>query len=241
MRPHFERLKKFARTYISTKTFPGIYLTLCLFALLISVCFFAAIAEDVAEGDPLTIIDAQFGAWVHAHPVAAVTFLMRAVSYVHSLWFVAVATLALSTYWWIKRLRDRAFILMSVVFGGMLLNLLLKDIFLRARPRFDPPLLTLTTYSFPSGHTMMATVFYGAIGWFILSRSDSWTSRLLGIALPAIMLPLVGFSRIYLGAHYPSDVLGAIAEGLAWLAFCLIAAETVKRRRDRRTHRGSAR
>lgn len=225
VRPHYsERLKKFGKTHVST--------ILCLVALLIAAALFAAIAEDVAEGDPMTIMDVRFSAWVHAHPAATVTFLMRVVSYIHSLWFVGVATLGLSVYWWIKRLRDWALILLSTVFGGMLLNFLLKDIFLRARPRFDPPVLMLTTYSFPSGHTMTATVFYGALSWFVLSRSDNWISRLFGVALPAIMIPLVGFSRIYLGAHYPSDVLGAIAEGLAWLAFCLIAAQTVKRGTD---------
>ncbi|MEK6336101.1 MAG: phosphatase PAP2 family protein [Acidobacteriota bacterium] len=228
-RPDFERLTRLTQT--STKTFPGIYLTLG--ALLISVCFFAAIAEDVSAGEPLTIIDVRFSAWVHAHQSAALTVVMRLISQVHSLWFVGAAAFVVSVYWWAKRLRDRAFILLAVVFGGMLLNFLLKEIFLRARPRFDPPLPALTTYSFPSGHTLTATVFYGVLGWFIVSRSRNWASRLFGFALAAIMILLVGFSRIYLGAHYPSDVLGAIAEGLAWLAFCLIAAQTVKWRRDR--------
>lgn len=205
---------------------------LCLFALVTSVWFFAAIAEDVAEGDPLTIVDARFSAWLHAHSAASLTFLMRVVSDLHSLWYVGIVTVALSAYWWLKGLRDWVFILMSAVFGGMLLNFILKHVFLRARPQFDPPILTLTTYSFPSGHTLMATVFYGALGWFVLSRSDNWPMRLFAISIPLVMIPLVGFSRIYLGAHYLSDVLAAMAEGLAWLAFCLICAETMKRRRE---------
>jgi membrane-associated phospholipid phosphatase len=119
-------------------------------------------------------------------------------------------------------------IFISAIFGGMLLNQILKHVFLRARPRFDHPILTLTTYSFPSGHTLIATVFYGALAWLILSRSDKWPWRFLAVAIPLIMVPLVGFSRIYLGVHYLSDVLGAMAEGAAWLTFCLIAAEVTK-------------
>lgn len=232
MRPLFERLKKFLKAHVPSKTFPGLYLTLCLFALIISVWFFGAIAEDVAEGDPLTIVDARFSAWLHAHSAASLTFLMRVVGEVHSLWYVSIVTVALSAYWWLKGLRDWVFILMSAVFGGMLLNLILKHAFVRARPQFDHPLLTLTTYSFPSGHTLIATVFYGALGWFVLSRSDAWPMRLFAISIPLTMILLVGFSRIYLGAHYLSDVLAAMAEGLAWLVFCLICAETMKRRRE---------
>jgi membrane-associated phospholipid phosphatase len=214
---------------------------LCLLALVASIWLFGAIAEDVAEGDPLTIVDVRFSAWLQAHSAASVTFLMQLLSALHSLWFVGIMTLALSAYWRIKGLRDWVLILLSAVFGGMLLNFLLKSVFLRARPQFDHPIVTLTTYSFPSGHTMMATVFYGALSWFVLSRSGNWPTRLFAISIPLIMIPLVGFSRIYLGAHYLSDVLGAMAEGLAWLAFCLICAEILKRRRQGKANRAGSR
>ena len=227
-----EKLKRFVQARLSPKGTPGLYLILCLLALITAIWLFGAIAEDVATGDPITIIDVRFSLWLQAHSSASVTALMRVVTELHSLWIVAIVTLALSAYLLIKGLRDWVFILMSAVFGGMLLNLLLKHLFLRARPQFDHPILTLTTYSFPSGHTMMATVFYGALGWFLLSRSGNWPMRLFAISIPLIMTPLVGFSRIYLGAHYLSDVLGAMAEGLAWLALCLVCAETLKRRRE---------
>jgi undecaprenyl-diphosphatase len=140
-------------------------------------------------------------------------------------------TLAVSGYLWIKRVRVWVLTLMLAVFGGMLLNFLLKDVFVRPRPHFDDPLLTLTTYSFPSGHTMMATVFYGTLCALIVSRIVFWRWRVLAIVAAGVMILLVGFSRIYLGAHYLSDVLAAIAEGLAWIAFCLLVVGELERRR----------
>jgi undecaprenyl-diphosphatase len=103
-------------------------------------------------------------------------------------------------------------------------------VFVRQRPHFVDPLLTLTTYSFPSGHTLMATVFYGTLCVLIASHVR-WRWRALAIAVTSFMILLVGVSRIYLGAHYLSDVLAAIAEGLAWLAFSLIAVGELERRR----------
>ncbi|MEP6707762.1 MAG: phosphatase PAP2 family protein, partial [Pyrinomonadaceae bacterium] len=115
-------------------------------------------------------------------------------------------------------------------FGGMLLNVILKNVFHRARPHFDDPILTLTSYGFPSGHTMMATCLYGALGAFAVWKLKAWRWRVLAILAASFMILLVGFSRIYLGAHYLSDVLGAMAEGLVWLAFCLTAVSMIRHR-----------
>jgi len=223
-----KKLLKFLQARLSREGLLGIYLTLAILLLIAASWLFVAIAEDVATGDAITVVDVRFSAWVQAHPMASVILLMRVVSELHSLWLIGIMTVALSAYWWIRGLRDRVLVLMSAVFGGMLLNEILKLVFLRARPQFDHPYLTLTTYSFPSGHTMMATVFYGALAWVGWSRAGNWRTRFLAVSIPVIMTPLVGFSRIYLGAHYLSDVLGAMAEGAAWLTFCLIGAEVIK-------------
>jgi membrane-associated phospholipid phosphatase len=111
----------------------------------------------------------------------------------------------------------------------MLLNTLLKHQFHRARPTVANPIVTLTSYSFPSGHTMAATCLYGALAAFAFSHLSSWRWRVAVISAAAILVSLVAFSRLYLGAHYLSDVLAAMAEGLAWLAFCLIAASLLRR------------
>jgi membrane-associated phospholipid phosphatase len=229
-----EKLKKFWQLRLSPKGFPGLYLTVILLVLVAATWLFGAIAEDVATHDPLTIVDARFNAWLHSHMVDPLTKVMLLISFLHSTLSVTVMTLAVSAYLWTRRLRIWTLTLMLAVFGGMLLNSLLKIVFVRPRPRFDNPILTLTTYSFPSGHTLMATVFYGTLCALALSRASRWQWRALAILGAALLILLVGFSRIYLGVHYLSDVAAAIAEGLAWLAFCLIAVEAIRRRQHRR-------
>lgn len=221
---HLSRdLKKFLKARLSSTESAGLYLTLLLLLLVIAVLVFGAIAEDVFTNDPLTSIDARFSAWLHGHTLPWLTRALLLITLVHSLLSVTVMTLAVGACLWIRRLRVWVLMLMVAVFGGMLLNLILKYVFVRKRPHLGDPLLTLTTYSFPSGHTLMATVFYGTLCGLVVSRAPHWRWRLLAIVVTGLMILLVGFSRIYLGAHYLSDVLAAIAEGLAWLAFCFVA------------------
>jgi undecaprenyl-diphosphatase len=224
---------KFIKARLSSRKSSGLYLTLVLIMLIVAAWIFGAIAEDVVTHDPLTIVDARFSAWLHAHSLNSLTRVMLLITRVHSVLGVTVMTLAVSAFIWTKRLRFWVLKLLLAVFGGMLLNLLLKHVFVRQRPHLDNPLLTLTTYSFPSGHTLMATVFYGTLCVLVGSRVRHWRWRVLAIAVAGFMILLVGFSRIYLGAHYLSDVLAAIAEGLAWLAFSLIAVGELQRRADR--------
>ena len=100
------------------------------------------------------------------------------------------------------------------------------------------PLLVLTTYSFPSGHAMAATVLYGLLAVYAVRHLRQRRSRLLAASVAGVLIVLVSFSRLYLGVHYLSDVVGGIAVGVVWLTLCLTAVETVQRqRRTRQTAR----
>jgi undecaprenyl-diphosphatase len=207
-----------------------LYRSLALFLLIAAAWVFGALAEDVITNDPLTIVDARFSDWLQAHAPGSLTKCLLLITHLHSFTGVTVMTLAVSTYLWIKAQRIWVLRFMLTVFGGMCLNLLLKYVFMRQRPRFEHPLLILTSYSFPSGHTLMATVFYGTLCALTVSRTNHWLWRMVIIALTVLFILVVGFSRIYLGAHYLSDVLAAIAEGVAWLAFCFVLVEELKLR-----------
>jgi membrane-associated phospholipid phosphatase len=227
-----EKLKNLWQSLLSRDGFPGLYLTVSLFLLVLATWLFGAIAEDVATKDPITLVDARFSTWLHVRAFEPLTAFMLLITSLHSGLSVTVMTLAVSAYLWFRRLRIWTGTLMLAVFGGMALNFLLKNLFLRPRPHFNDNILTLTSYSFPSGHTMMATVFYGTLCALALSQVRRWQWRTLAVFGAALLVSLVGLSRIYLGAHFLSDVLAAIAEGLAWLAFCLIAVETIRRRQE---------
>jgi membrane-associated phospholipid phosphatase len=113
-----------------------------------------------------------------------------------------------------------------------LLNRYLKLVFYRPRPHFDDPLLAFTGYSFPSGHTMAATVLYGILAVLLMTKVKRKRFKVLVAISAGLLIALVGFSRMYLGAHYLSDVLGAVAEGLAWMSLCLTAVYSVRRQRN---------
>ena len=125
-----------------------------------------------------------------------------------------------------------ALALMLAVPGGVLLNVGLKHVFGRARPGWADASMALADPGFPSGHTMMATIIYGLLAVYLMPAIAAWRWRFVVAALAAAIILAVALSRVYLGAHYLSDVLGAMAAGLGWTALCLTAAETWRRKRS---------
>jgi undecaprenyl-diphosphatase len=125
------------------------------------------------------------------------------------------------------------------VLGGEVLNLLLKDLFARPRPSFEHPLIVDTSYSFPSGQAMESVVVYGMLAYFVVLASRAWGKRAVSVGGAAMIVLLIGFSRVYLGAHYVSDVVGGFAAGGAWLSAVITAWEAT-RRRDMANRRGQA-
>ncbi|HAF15608.1 MAG TPA: hypothetical protein DHU55_06650 [Blastocatellia bacterium] len=190
------------------------------------------ISEDLINHEPLTVADARLSMWLHTHNSHLWTTVLWIVTSLHSTAAVSCIAVVIGLYLiWRRRPYWLAALWLSV-FGGMLLNKLLKYGFHRARPHFNDPILTLTSYSFPSGHTMMATVLYGVLAAYVVAKTRNIYRRLLVVLTASFLIALVGFSRIYLGAHYLSDVLGAIAEGLAWLSLCLTAVYSVWQQRN---------
>ncbi|MDQ3797190.1 MAG: bifunctional DedA family/phosphatase PAP2 family protein [Pseudomonadota bacterium] len=218
----------FIHTRFSPGSYLGLHLTLGTLALSVSAWLFGGIAEDVVTGDPLTVVDIQVAAWLHAHtdpPVIAVMSFISSLGSIPVVSAIAVIT-ALLLGW--RRHWYRLLSLALTVPGGILLNILLKYAFHRLRPTFENPIVVLTSYSFPSTHTMAATVLYGALATFAVGFLKEWRWRTLVVLATILLVALIGFSRMYLGVHYLSDVLAAIAEGVAWLALCLTGVRTVQ-------------
>lgn len=199
-------------------------------ALIAAGCLFALIAANIATGDPLAILDARIADWLHRHKVPALTLLMLGVTHAHAPLPLCIYAFAIAVV--PVRRREWHWLLMLglAVPVGLIINVLLKHLFQRARPVLDQPLITLTTYSFPSGHTAGTALFYGVLAAYIVSRTRNTAVRVAAVATWIFMASLVGFSRIYLGVHYFSDVLAALAWSLAWLALCLAVAHTLHRR-----------
>ncbi|MBE9006190.1 phosphatase PAP2 family protein [Fortiea sp. LEGE XX443] len=104
--------------------------------------------------------------------------------------------------------------------GAMSLNYLLKELFVRARPALWDHIINVNHYSFPSGHAMVSIVIYGCMGYTLSEEFPQWRSQIL--TLTVILILAIGFSRLYLGVHWPTDVIAGYAVGLVWLSACII-------------------
>jgi undecaprenyl-diphosphatase len=212
----------------------GLHLTAGAILLVLAVAAFGEVAEDVANQDGVAAIDHAVSHWMHVHAREPFTSIMLLLTYLHSVAGMAVLVSLTALYFWRRQARYWLLALLLSVPGGMLLNVLLKFIYQRARPVFTDPMLTLHTYSFPSGHTVAATLLYGVLAAYAVMTARSWVARALAVKGALLMVVLVATSRIYLGAHYPSDVLAAAAEGCGWLAICITACSTLRRRSEAR-------
>lgn len=225
--PRFARHIAFLKARLSPEGLFGLHLTIGSVALVGSAWLFGGVAEDLVTGDPLTIVDALISEWFRVHATASFAAVMVLVSSLASTAAVLGSCIAACAYLLWKRWWYALLALALVVPGGLLLNYLLKMAFARARPGWGD--IDLLGYSFPSGHTMTATLLYGLLGVFFAIAVKSWRWRAITVALAFMIICAVGFSRIYLGAHYFSDVVAAFAAGTAWLAICLTAVETLRR------------
>ena len=228
------RLQQFVAARLTPGEALGLHFTVGVAVMLFAVWVFGSIAEEVIEAEELVFIDDWIARWFNAHATPGFTQVMLVITHAHNTAGMLVLTTVLGIYFYIRKARYWLLALLVSVPGGMLLNVALKNIFQRARPSLDNPLLTLTTYSFPSGHTVAATLFYGLLAAYLVCLPGKWKYRFL-IALGAcVLVALVGLSRMYLGVHYLSDVMAAVAVGCAWLAICITGVSTLRRRRAAR-------
>ncbi len=229
----------FLRARLSPSGYMGLHLTLGTIFLIGAGWLFGGIAEDVMTADSITLVDAHIAQWFHSHATPAFTRFMLVITHLHgTLGIIGFCVLVALFFRWKKEWHWLMALVIAVP-GGMLFNVILKHVFHRARPTFDDPFLILTTYSFPSGHTAGATLLYGVLAVYFVLRTHSWRRR-IGIVLTAVLLvALVGLSRMYLGVHYLSDVLAAVAASSAWLALSLTAVGTLRRRKATRSEEKS--
>jgi undecaprenyl-diphosphatase len=194
-----------------------------------AVGLFLVIAFAVVLSAPLAALDADVGTRLHVRLTPLVSNAMVAVSFFGAPTTLTVVVVAGSLLLLLRRRYVEAATLSTIVLGGNFLNFCLKHLIQRGRPVFDDPIFSLPTYSFPSGHAMASTVFYGLLAFYASVNARQRYAVYVAIAAAVLMIALVSFSRIYLGLHYLSDVMGGIAEGVAWLALCFAALNYIRR------------
>lgn len=125
-----------------------------------------------------------------------------------------------------------AVVILATAISGELLNVLLKHAYSRPRPSVVPHLREVSTTSFPSGHAMESAIVYLTLGAILMRASDRRVTKMYCLGLAVLLTVLAGISRVYLGVHYPTDVLGGWIVGFVWALLCWLAA----RRFEAATH-----
>ena len=201
---------------------------------------FTKIASEVREGDATSIDRKLLLLLRNPHDLAdplGPAWLEEAgrdFSALGGVGVLSLATLAVVGYLALRGRRWAASFVAACVCGGAALAALLKEAFGRPRPELVPHLSYVTTSSFPSGHSMLAAAVYLSLGALLarVERSPLVRAYVLIWAVGIVML--VGVSRVYLGVHWPSDVLAGWAAGAAWAALCWVLGRWLETRRHQK-------
>jgi undecaprenyl-diphosphatase len=118
-----------------------------------------------------------------------------------------------------------AAVIVATAASGELLNVVMKQVFNRARPSVVPHLRIVYTTSFPSGHAMESAIVYLTLGAIMMRVAERRLTKLYCLGIAVLLTVLTGISRVYLGVHYPTDVLGGWIVGFAWASICWVAAQ----------------
>ena len=215
----------------------GLRLTINVVLFAGAIWLFGGLLDAVLDNRTLVAWDRATIGWFHEHatPSAMRAFALITLIGTPGSWIVVGVVAG-----WLAWRRDWLLFWawLAINLGGGVVQYALKLSVHRTRPEYAAQYLHGVSYSFPSGHTMDTTITFTMLA-FVLERLYDLPSRrrtALYLAAAALIV-LVGFSRIYLGVHYPSDVFGGVAAGLAWLTAGLATVHVVSTRRRRRKER----
>ena len=200
-----------------------------LAASIAALLLFAWLAEKVARGTTIAF-DGAVRAGIHRHASPGLTQLMRLVSELGSpVPLILLCTLTCVALLVVHSQRAVLFVVVTML-GSVLLDATLKLTFHRQRPIPFFGTLAPHSYSFPSGHALILACYFGIVAAFATARIRSRAVRILIWIAAAVLAGMVGYSRIYLGVHYPSDVIGGYAAAIIWVTAAAHADRSWQRR-----------
>ncbi len=207
------------------------------FRALLSLCLlgsvaFGLLAAGVVWSERLVHLDETVANELHRHALASpgTVRFFQAVTWLGTLpAFVVLSAVAIGVMWLLRHARLALAWLIVLIGSGLLIDLF-KDLFERPRPPFHNQFAKEMSYSFPSGHAVASAVAYGMLAYCLALRWHTWRRRIVVVAVFGLLVLLIGFSRLYLGVHYLSDVLAGYALALAWLALSIWAIELLRAR-----------
>lgn len=205
----------------------GVFLIVGALIGVLGIALFARIADFVREGSTQAFDD-RVMTWMGQHRI---NWLERTLVEVTALGtgVVVLSIVGVSAmFLWLTRHKYSAALLLFSTSGGIVLNNILKLLFMRERPRAFEWAAHASSSSFPSGHAMSAAIVYATIGYLAARLQRRRWARWLTLVFAMVLILLIGASRVYLGVHYPTDVLAGLVLGLAWAGFCMATLEAVQ-------------
>lgn len=231
----------FYARWLSPEGYLGLHLVVGFLVALLAGWVFGRIADWVFASEATRHADRYAQEVAFRWRTPPLTVFMRFVSHFGKLWVLTILSAAVAGALLWARSHRRLYAFAATVVGGAILNPALKEVYGRARPSGIEMLGTAHGYSFPSGHAMGATLLFGSLAYVIYFSIDhSRRLRVLAVTLCALLIVVIGASRVYLGVHYLSDVVAGFAAGLCWLAVCLSGTEAWVRWTDWRRKRAAA-
>lgn len=210
-----------------------------LLAAVLSLYLFAKLASEVREGDTISF-DNAVRTWVHQFASPGMTLAMQAISLLGYDVLLLELVIAMAVFLRLRWRRAAAWLAVTMA-GAVALDMALKHAFHRHRPTpffGDAP----HSYSFPSGHAVASFCFYGVLAGLIADRVERLSLRIAVGFVAAVLVLAIGISRIYLGVHYPSDVIAGYLAAAMWVGTMLAidhigtrAVAHVRKRRNRTT------
>jgi undecaprenyl-diphosphatase len=218
-----------------TGFFPALaaFMTLSFLLAAGAIFLFAQLADEVLEGDTQAFDEAVLR-WFQSHRSPGLTRVAMEVTALGSGSVIIMVVLLASVFLWLTKHKWSVYVLMLVVFGGKLLNTLLKGGFGRERPSIVESITDVSSQSFPSGHAMSSIVAYGSIAYLIGRLEPSKRLRYTIWAVAILLVLAIGATRMYLGVHYPSDIIGGYVAGAAWIFVVAASIRAVRYFADRR-------
>lgn len=201
-----------------------------------AVWLFIGLADAVREGEVRDLDELTVRALRDpAHPEDPVgppwlESVVRDVTALGSKVVLIIFTTAVAVFLAVRRQSHALVLVVVSTAGGMILADGLKQVFVRPRPDLVPHLAAVYSTSFPSGHSMTSAVVYLTLGALLSQLVEERTLKAYFLGVACFLTFVVGLSRVYLGVHYPTDVLAGWSAGLAWALVCWMAASYLQRR-----------
>lgn len=188
---------------------------------------FAELAGHVTSGATQRFDDSVLQ-WIYQNRPPMLEPVMLEITFLGTGTVVLMLVAVSGLFLWLSNHRFSAVLLAIATVGGLLLNNLLKFGFGRPRPQIFDWGTEVVSWSFPSGHAMSSAVVYGTVAYLAARLQKRRTHRVLTMMGAVLVILLISVSRLYLGVHYPSDVIAGVIIGLAWAGFCVASLEAFR-------------